>query len=414
MPKFPLTAALDIGTTKVCALLAEVNEQGELVLIGMGQEPSAGIRDGVVVDMQLATEAIANAVDKAVDQAGREVDSVYVGVTGEHIGSMNSSACVAITSPGREITEMDGEKAILAARSVMLPPDRTVIHCIPRFYAIDGQIGVHRPVGMCGTRLEVETHIVHGSTTFLQNVEKCVRGAGLEITEMVLEPVATAESTLMTAERELGVCLLDIGGGTSDIAVFMDGAICYSAVIPIGGTDVTRDVAFCLRTDMEEAERLKLESGCADPKLVEDTDTVQLRQLGDDRLRKLPRKELADIIKARMEELFSQVLKELDRGEMLAYIPAGLVLSGGGSRLAGSAEIAREVMHLPVRIGMPGGVSNMENLQHPMYATAIGLLRYGAREMRSVNGSITSKRNIPRRTPLQNWMKRMMEMFRFR
>jgi cell division protein FtsA len=264
---------------------------------------------------------------------------------------------------------------------IVLPPDRQILHSIPRSYSIDGQNGIRQPVGMSGTRLEVETHIVHGAVTFLQNVEKCVHKAGLEVIEEVLEPVATAEAVLFPAEKELGICLLDIGGGTSDLAVFLNGEIFYSAVIPVGGNHVTNDVAYGLTVGHDEAERIKTESGSAVLDLVPEEDVIAIKQVGRDDSRKLRRRALAQIIEPRMQELFQLVRMELERAECLGLTPAGLVISGGGSQLQGCAEVAQEVMQMPVRIGRPQGVGGLgETLTHPMYATAVGLVLYGAKQ----------------------------------
>ena len=246
LAKNEIITGLDIGTTKVCALIAEITEAGDILITGIGMTPSLGMKKGVVVDIEATTRAVEEAVALASRQAGREIDEVWVGVTGEHIASLNSSGRIAITHPDREVTTGDVERVLEASRVIVLPPDRQILHAIPRSYSIDGQNGIRHPVGMSATRLEVQTHIVHGATTYLQNVEKCVTKAGLEVAEEVLEPIATGESVLLPAEKELGVCLVDIGGGTSDLAVFVNGQIFYSAVIPVGGNHVTNDVAYGL------------------------------------------------------------------------------------------------------------------------------------------------------------------------
>lgn len=377
---------LDIGTTKVCALIAEVTENGETLITGIGVSPSRGMKKGVVVDIEATTHAIEEAVAKASRQAAREVESVYVGVTGEHIASLNSSGRIAITHPDREITPGDVERVLEASRVIVLPPDRQIVHAIPRAYSVDGQNGIRQPVGMSGTRLEVQTHIVHGAVTFLQNVEKCVTKAGLDVSEAVLEPIATAESVLLPAEKELGVCLVDIGGGTSDLAVFVNGEIYYSAVIPIGGNHVTNDVAFGLTVSPEEAERLKTESGSALTDLVPEEDAIVVHQVGREDSRKLLRRALVRIIEPRMQELFQLVKEELEKADCLGVIPTGLVISGGGSQLKGCIEVATQVMGCPVRIGKPYGIGGLgETLSHPMYATAVGLVQFGVRQERAAH-----------------------------
>ncbi len=382
MAKNDVITGLDIGTTKVCALIAEIGEQGEIIITGVGESPSLGMKKGVVVDLEATTHAVEDAIAKATRQAGREIESVYVGVTGEHIASVNSSGRIAITNADREITAADVERVMDASRVIILTPDRQIIHAIPMSFSVDGQNGIRHPVGMSGTRLEVQTHIVHGATTFLQNVEKCVQKAGFEIASDVLEPIATGEAVLLPAERELGVCLLDIGGGTSDLAVFVNGEIFYSAVIPVGGNHVTNDVAYGLTVGHDEAERLKTESGHALLEMIDDEDVINVRQVGRDESRRLRRKALVQIIEPRMQELFQMVYEELERGGCLDIVPAGIVISGGGSQLKGCVEIAQQVMKMPVRIGKPQGISGLGlELTHPRYATAVGLVQYGARQI---------------------------------
>lgn len=387
MARSDAITGLDIGTTKVCALIAELNEHGQPLVTGIGLAPSYGMKKGVVVDIEATTRSVEEAVQAASRQAGREVESVYVGVTGEHIASLNSSGRIAITHPDREITPGDVERVLEAARVIVLPPDRQIIHAIPRSYSIDGQNGIRHPVGMSGTRLEVETHIVHGAVTFLQNVEKCVNRAGFEVMEEVLEPLATAIAVLLPAEKELGVCLLDIGGGTSDLAVFAEGEILYSAVIPVGGNHVTNDLAFGLTVGHEEAERIKTESGSALADLIPEDDVIAIRQVGRSETRKLRRRALVPIIEPRIQELFQLVRMELERADCLGRVPAGMVLTGGGSQLQGCVEVAHQELRMPVRVGRPQGLGGLgETLDHPMYATAAGLLLYGARQTAMTTG----------------------------
>ena len=383
MARNEIITGLDIGTTKICALIAELTEHGEIMITGVGVAPSLGMKKGMVVDIEATTRAIEEAVEIASRQAGREVDGVYVGVTGEHISSLNSNGRIAITHSDREITHGDVDRVLEAARVIVLPPDRQIVHAIARSYSIDGQNGIRHPVGMSGQRLEVQTHIVHGATTCLQNIDKCVHKAHLEVIEQVLEPIATAEAVLLPAEKELGVCLVDIGGGTSDMAVFVNGEICYSAVIPVGGNHVTNDVAYGLTVGHAEAERLKTESGSALTELISDEDVIQVRQVGRDESRRLRRRALVQIIEPRMQELFELVYEELERAECLNRVPAGMVISGGGSQLKGCVEVAQQVLRMPVRVGKPHDINNLpEALTHPMYATAVGLVLYGARHLR--------------------------------
>ncbi|HLJ57848.1 MAG TPA: cell division protein FtsA [Chthonomonadaceae bacterium] len=414
MGKSEIVTGLDIGTTKVCALIAEVSESGEPTLIGAGSSVSRGLRRGVVVDIESTTRAIEEAVTKAATQANREVDSVYVGVTGDHIASLNSSGIVPITRPDREITREDVERVNEQARVIVLPPDRQILHAIPRAYSVDGQGGVRQPVGMSGTRLEVQTHIVHGAVTFLQNVEKCVVKAGLEVADAVLEPIASGEAVLLPTERELGVCLVDIGGGTSDIAVFYGGEIYYSAVVPVGGNHITNDIAEGLKVGQPEAERLKVQHGSALTDMVQEDEVISVHQVGRDEARKLRRRAMAQIIEPRMQELFELVRHELSEGDCLNRIPFGLVISGGGSQLRNVVEVAQQVMGLPCRIGRPSGIAGLSDaLTHPMYATAVGLVLYGAHQVaagRHPGGGGVNLGRLKSLTPLMKWWARLREI----
>jgi cell division protein FtsA len=409
--KSEIVTGLDIGTTKICALIAEVSESGELVLLSSGVSVSHGIRRGVVVDIDATAHAIEEAVTKAATQAGREVESVYVGVTGEHIGSLNSSGIIPITRPDREITREDVDKVNEQARVIVLPPDRQILHAIPRAYTVDGQSGVSHPVGMSGTRLEVQTHIVHGAVTFLQNVEKCVVKSGLDVAEAVLEPIASGDAVLLPTEKDLGVCLIDIGGGTSDIAVFHGGEIYYSAVIPVGGNHVTNDIAEGLKVGQAEAERLKTQHGGAISDLVQEDEVISVQQVGRDESRKLRRRALVQIIEPRMQELFELVREELAQADCLNRIPFGLVISGGGSQLRDVVETAQQVMGLPCRIGRPQGLTGLTDaLSHPMYATAVGLVLYGGRQIVGER-RIGARRNSGAAHGFQKLWARIRELF---
>ncbi len=381
MAKNSLIAGLDIGTTKICCVVAEIGESGEIIVSGVGVSPSRGLKSGNVVDIEVTTRAVEEAVKRAQDQAGREITSVYVGVTGKHISSLNSRGVTAITNPDREIKQDDKERADQQSRVIVLPPDRVVLHAIPRSYSIDGQNGIKNPVGMSGTRLEVETHIVTGAHTFLQNVEKCVTQAGLAVEDMVLEPLATSEATLLPAERNLGVCLVDIGGGTSDLAIFIEGEIYYTAVLPVGGNHVTNDIAYGLQATLEEAEKVKIEYGNAATDRVGEEESFPVTQIGRDEPRLLRRRALCKIIEPRMEELFEFVQKEIEKSGCRGMLPAGVVLSGGGAQLQSTIEFASQMLQMPVRLGKPTGVSGLSDVvSSPIYSTAVGLVQYGARQ----------------------------------
>ena len=409
--KSEIVTGLDIGTTKVCALIAELNEEGQLILLGSGVSVSHGIRRGVVIDIEATAHAIEDSVTKAATQANREVESVYVGVTGDHIASLNSSGIIPITRPDREITREDVDRVNEQARVIVLPPDRQILHAIPRNYSVDGQSGVRQPVGMSGTRLEVQTHIVHGAVTFLQNVEKCVVKAGLEVAEAVLEPIASGEAVLLATEKDLGVCMVDIGGGTSDIAVFYGGEIFYSAVVAVGGNHITNDIAEGLKVGQPEAERLKTEHGSALTEMVQEDEVIAVQQVARDEARKLRRRALAQIIEPRVQELFELVRDELSQGDCLNRIPFGVVITGGGSQLKNVVEVAQQVMGLPCRVGRPYGLIGLnEALMHPMYATAVGLVQYGARRA-AVERSGGSRGGANPLSGFQKWWARLRETF---
>jgi cell division protein FtsA len=395
-----LIAGLDIGTTKICCVVAEVGDNDELILSGVGISPSAGLKRGVVVDIEATVRAVEDAVAKAARQSGREIESVYVGVTGEHISSLNSKGVTAITHADREIDEHDVARVKDQSMVIVLPPDRIILHAIPRSYSIDGQNGIRHPIGMSGARLEVETHIVTAAKTFIENVEKCVTRANLGLSDMVLEPLATAEAVVLPAEKNLGVCLVDIGGGTTDMAIFQGGAIYYSAVIPVGGSHVTNDIAQLLRVSSEEAERLKIESGSAVMEGIGEDQTVKVTQIGSTEARSLRRRALCEIIEARMQELFQLVQKEIERSGCRNQLPAGLILSGGGCQLRGAQECAASVLEAPVRIGKPTGVGGLADVvSSPIYATSVGLVQYGAQQ------HLDGKRNAPVGSPLSGIMK---------
>ncbi|MGC8666704.1 MAG: cell division protein FtsA [Chthonomonadales bacterium] len=381
MARSELVVGLDIGTTKTCCVVAQVEEGREPEICGVGVSPSAGVKRGIVVDLDATVRSIEAAVAEASQQCGFEITSALVGVTGEHITTLNSSGVIAITHSDREITEDDVERVLEASRVIVVPPERMILHAIPRSYSIDGQNGIKHPVGMSGTRLEVETHIVTGANTFLQNVEKCVTRAGLAVEDMVLEPLATGEAVLMPAERELGVCLVDIGGGTSDVAIFREGEIYFSAVVPVGGRHVTNDLAQLLRMAVEDAEQLKVTQGCAVADGVGEDEAVNVRQIGAETARPFRRRALCQIIEARMQEVFQLVQKEILKSGCHDQLAAGVVLTGGGALLRGTTECAARVLELPVRIGRPGGVAGLsDKVAGPAFATSVGLVRYGARQ----------------------------------
>lgn len=374
---------LDVGTTKICAIVAEIDSSGQIHIVGFGQSPSQGIRKGVVVDIDSAAQAIVTCVNQARETSGYEINRVIVGVTGEHIASLNSRGVVAITHPNREITESDVERVHDQSRVIVLPPDREIVHAIPRSYSVDGQSGVRFPVGMCGTRLEVETHVVTGAVTFLQNVVKCVQKAGLVIEATVLQPIATAEAVLLPDERNLGVVVADIGGGTTDIAIFAEGDIVYSSAVAVGGSHVTRDISIGLRTAAEEAERVKINHGAVILSDAGQEELFSVTSLGSDSPSDVERRRLVEIIEPRMHELFSLIKKEILKSGHYNLLPAGVVLSGGGSLLLGAADLCHSVTGMPTRIGAPNGVPGLpDQIKAPLHSTAVGLVLYGSRAHR--------------------------------
>ena len=376
-------AGLDIGTTKTCCVLADIDlESGGADIVGVGLTPSDGLRKGVVVDIDSTTEAIRSVVDKAQKQAGNiQIRTVVVGVTGEHISSLNSRGVIAITSSDKEVTGSDVDRVVDASKVIVLPPEREIIHSIPRGFTVDGQDGIKDPVGMSGSRLEVETHIVTGSSTFIDNVIKCVARAGLVVESTVLEPIATSASAVLDAEKDLGVALIDIGCGTTDMAVFTNGEIFYTAVLPIGGNHVTRDIAVGLRTSQQEAERVKIAYGCSTVDMVADGDVFEITSLGADASRELPKKILASIIEPRMEEILEKVRGELIKSGYLGMLPGGGVITGGGALLPGAVEMAGKILGMPIRLGLPRDIGGLcDTVQSPIYTTAVGLAIYAAKQ----------------------------------
>lgn len=376
-------AGLDIGTTKTCCVLADVDLASSAIeILGAGLAPSEGVRKGVVVDLDSTTQSIRAAVDDAQKQAGNiQIRTVVVGVTGEHVSSLNSRGVIAIASEDNEISSLDVERVVEASRVIVLPPEREIIHSIPRGFIVDGQDGIKDPVGMFGGRLEVETHIVTGSTAFLDNVVKCVQQADLAIDREVLEQIATSIATVQDAERDLGVALIDIGGGTTNVALFIDGVILYTAALPIGGSHVTKDIAVGLRSSAEEAERVKIEYGCASMDMVGEDELFQVSRLSADEPSELPRSLLASIIEPRMEEIFEKIREELIKSGYQGMLPGGAVITGGGAILPGVVDMAEKLLSMPVRLGLPRGVGGqIDSVNTPIHTTAVGLAMYAAKQ----------------------------------
>lgn len=370
---------LDIGTTKVCCIIASINEDNKVEILGVGKSPSHGLRRGVVVDIESTTKSIEDAVEEAELMSGREIDSVYTGIAGGHIQGMNSHGIIAINSG--EVTRHDVERVIDAARAVAIPMDREVILVLPQQFIVDGQDGIKDPVGMRGVRLEVDIHIVTALATSAQNIVRCINQAGLKVDDIVLGPLADSCAVLHEDEKELGVTLVDIGGGTSDIVIFIDGSIWHTEVFSMGGEYVTKDISIGLRTPIAEAERIKIEYGSAMGSLVSPDERIEVPGVGGRGPKTMPRQVLAEIIEPRMEEIFTLVNRQIRMTGYENLITAGIVLTGGGAMLDGSNELAERIFDLPCRIGYPKGVGGLkEVVNNPLYATSVGLILYGARE----------------------------------
>ena len=374
-PEKELIVGLDIGTSKVVAIVGEVQDDGELEVIGFGSQPSRGLKRGVVVNIEATVNSIQRAVEEAELMAGCEIQSVYTGIAGSHIRSLNSHGIVAIRD--REVGRSDVERVIDAARAVAIPADQRILHVLPQEFIIDGQEGIHDPIGMSGVRLEARVHMVTGAASAAQNIVKCVQRCGLEVEDIVLEQLASSHAVLTDDEKELGAALVDIGGGTTDIAVFHDGAIKHTAVIPIAGDQVTNDIAISLRTPTQYAEEIKIKYACALSQLANSDETIEVPSVGDRPPRRLARQTLGEVVEPRYEELFTLIGNELRRSGFEEMIAAGIVITGGSAKMEGAVELAEEVFHMPVRLGLPQYVRGLgEVVRNPIHATGVGILLY--------------------------------------
>jgi cell division protein FtsA len=375
-PERNLIVGLDIGTSKVVSLVGEIKSDNSIEIIGIGSHPSRGLKKGVVVNIESTVKSIQRAVEEAELMAGCEIHSVYAGIAGSHVRSLNSHGIVAIRN--KEVTAEDVDRVIDAARAVAIPADQKILHILPQEFIIDNQEGIREPVGMAGVRLEAKVHIVTGAESAAQNIVKCVQRCGLAVDDVVLEQLASSYAVLADDEKELGVCLVDIGGGTTDIAVFSGGAIRYTAVIPIAGDQVTNDIAVSLRTPTQHAEEIKMKYACALSQLAHADETIEVPSVGDRPPRRLARQTLAEVVEPRYEELFQMVRMELQRSGYEEVIAAGVVLTGGSSKMEGAVELAEEVFHMPVRLGTPQHITGLADVvRNPIYATGVGLLLYG-------------------------------------
>jgi cell division protein FtsA len=371
-----MMVGLDIGTSKVVAIVGEIAPDGGIEIIGIGSNPSRGLKKGVVVNIESTVHSIQRAVEEAELMAGCQIHSVYAGIAGSHIRSLNSHGIVAIRD--KEVMPGDVDRVIDAARAVAIPADQKVLHILPQEFLIDNQEGIREPVGMSGVRLEAKVHMVTGAVSAAQNIIKCVRRCGLEVDDIILEQLASSYAVLTDDEKELGVCLVDIGGGTTDIAIFTEGSIRHTAVIPIAGDQVTNDIAVALRTPTQHAEEIKIKYACALTQLASSDESIEVPSVGDRPARRLARQTLAEVVEPRYEELLNLILAELRRSGFEDLVAAGVVLTGGSSKIEGLVDLAEEVFHMPVRLGVPQYVSGLSDVvRNPIYATGVGLLLFG-------------------------------------
>lgn len=398
-----LTVGLDIGTSKVVAIVGKRGETGEVEIVGIGSHPSRGLKRGVVVNIETTVNAIQRAVEEAELMAGCNIHSVYAGIAGSHIKSLNSHGIVAVKD--REVIQADIDRVIDAAQAVAIPADQKVLHILPQEYVIDNQEGIKEPLGMSGVRLEAKVHLVTCAVNASQNIEKCVQQCDLEVDDIILEQLASAYAVLTDDEKELGVCVVDIGGGTTDMAIFTGGSIRHTAVIPIAGDQVTNDIAMALRTPTQNAEEIKIKYACALTQLAGEGDTIKVPSVGDRPPRDLSRQALAEVVEPRYDELFTLVQQELRRSGFEDLIAAGIVLTGGTSKMEGVVELAEEIFHMPVRLASPQRVTGLSDVvNNPMYATGVGLLMYGLNQREAGNvpaGKATPAEGVV--SKLKNW-----------
>ena len=395
--------ALDIGTNKIAAIVANVNAQGELEIIGIGTHQSRGLKKGVVVNIDSTVQSIQRAVEEAELMSGCEIDSVYAGIAGSHIRSLNSHGIVAIRD--REVFALDVDRVIDAAKAMAIPADQKILHVLPQEFIIDAQEGVKEPLGMSGVRLEAKVHMVTCAVNAAQNIEKCIERCGLAVNDVILEQLASSYSVLSDDERNLGVCLVDIGGGTTDIAVFTEGAIRHTAVIPIAGDQVTNDIAMALRTPTQNAEDIKIRYACALTQLAKPDEVIKVQGVGDKPEKEMSRQTLAEVVEPRYDELFRLIQAELRRGGFENIIASGIVLTGGGAKMEGLIELAEEIFHMPVSLGAPRLVAGWKDIvRNPVYATSVGLLQYGL-EREQERTEKQSSRKSSTFDSIRNWFR---------
>jgi len=399
-----LIVGLDVGTSKIAAIVAEIRPDGNFEIIGMGNHPSRGLKKGVVVNIETTVNAIQRALEEAELMADCKIREVYTGIAGSHIRSFNSQGMVAVKD--KEVAQPDIERVVDTARAVQIPNDQQFLHVLNQEFIIDGQEDVREPLGMSGVRLEVKVHIVTGAVSAAQNIIKCVRRCGLEVRDLILQPLASASAVISEDEKDLGVALMDIGGGTTDLVVYTHGAIRHTAVIPIAGDQITNDIAMALRTPTKDAEDIKERYGCALSQLAGPQDMVEVPGLGEREPRQLSRKTLAEVIEPRVEELYSLVQTELRRSGYEELLSSGVVITGGSSVMQGMVELGEEIFHMPVRVGYPSYNGSLaETVRHPRYSTGVGLLVAGLQQHRSRE---LARMNV---SPVQHALERMKSWF---
>src|ERR1700743_2193733 len=400
-----LIVGLDIGTSKVVALVGEVGLDGNIEVLSPGTQPPRGLKKGVVGNIESTVQSIQRAIEEAELMAGCEIHSVFAGIAGSHVRSLNSHGVVAIRD--KEVTHGDVEHVIDAAKAVAIPADQKILHVLPQEFIVDGQEGIRDPIGMSGVRLEAKVHIVTGADSAAQNIEKCIQRCGLEVDDVVREQLASSFAVLTEDEKELGVCLVDIGGGTTDLAVFANGAIRHTAVIPIAGDQVTNDIAVPMRTPTKYAEDIKIRYPCALSQLANPDESIEVPSVGDRPARRLARQTLAEIVEPRYEELFNLIREELRRSGFEETIAAGIVLTGGSARMEGAIELAEEIFHVPVRLGLPAQFKGLTDVvRNPIYSTGVGLLLYARENSAPANrGAVIGGNVASMLARMRNWVK---------
>ncbi len=398
-----LIVGLDIGTSKVVAIVAELLADGSIKVIGLGQHVSRGLKKGVVINIESTMQAIQRAIEEAELMADCKINNVFTGIAGGHIKSINSHGMVKIKD--LEVSQIDIDRVVETARAIALPSDQQILHILTQEFVIDGQEDVREPLGMSGMKLEVKVHIVTGAVAAAQNIVKCIKRCGLEVSDLILQPLASSTAVLTDDEKELGVCLVDIGGGTTDIAVFKQGAICHTAVIAIAGDQVTNDIAVAFRTSTQSAEDIKVKHGCALRQLADARESVEVMGVDGREPRQLSVQTLAEVIEPRVVELYEFVLQELRRSGMEEMIASGIVITGGSSMMRGMVELGEEIFHMPVRLGFPryvGGLS--EVVSNPRYATGVGLVLMGKQQLeRQISGQMESNSFLTILQKMKSW-----------